>query len=198
MRNNFFSACCRQAVAAVGCVGVAVLLSACGGDESNAREYDLPSNFCGVEVPTGLYDPIFPPGGEVESRGRFDGAVPAGLNCSYRVDGETAVMSGTSGDSEFDSFLAVRGLDYSMSEAENVAGEYEALVWPGFVMAKAPCTVGDDESAIIRSFTVAVQVQHPEDGEESKRILSEFIQPYMAALLDQIPCAEYGAGEGGE
>ena len=40
----------------------------------------------------------------------------------------------------------------------------------------------------IGSFTIAVEAAYPEDDEESVRVLTELIQPLMAAALEQSVC----------
>jgi hypothetical protein len=66
-----------------------------------------------------------------------------------------------------------------------VEGEFEAMVWLGLALAGTPCPEGE----VIHSFMVGIRTQHPDDEEESVRVLSELIQPYMRAALDASVCA---------
>jgi hypothetical protein len=43
---------------------------------------------------------------------------------------------------------------------------------------------------MMEGFLVYLQVSHPEDDEESVEVLSQLIQPYMAAAIDGVPCEE--------
>ncbi|MEV1007849.1 hypothetical protein [Streptomyces sp. NPDC049881] len=168
-----------------------VLLAACGG-EPEEREYALPQDLCGIDVPQELYEPLFPPGTELQVTGRYseDMQLLVGQNCGYDLDGEDVFETRTAALDRFDSYLSSRDLDYSMDDAEEIAGDFDVVVWPGFAMAKAPCTIGNEDASVIEWFMIALRADHPEDDAESRAVLVRLIEPYMRAMLQQMPCAE--------
>ncbi|MFD5321438.1 hypothetical protein [Streptomyces sp. NPDC127098] len=177
----------KMGIARVGVLASAVIaaVSGCGGDPQ-AREYALPSDLCGTEVPSELYDGLFPNGSEVEIQESFSAPGPPLYECEVTVDGNGVIRSGTAAWDDFEAGIDNFGLPVEIEEGDPVSGTYDARVWPGAAIAQASCP----ELGSRGSFMVYIRAEHPEDEAESKSIMSELIQPYMAAVVDLIP--EYG------
>jgi hypothetical protein len=179
-------------------LAVAVATTGCGGGDPTEREYALPDTLCGLDVPRDLYAPLFPPGSDLSTE-RFS-ALPsdniASLDhCLIEVGGELAIWSDATGDDTFPLYMSSRydplfvyereeSLEYDMADGTPVDGEFEAMVWPGFAIAGTSCRPGEN----INSFTVGIRADYPEDEEESVRVLSALIQPFMRAAVDSSIC----------
>ncbi|MEV8117448.1 hypothetical protein AB0O69_21510 [Streptomyces xiamenensis] len=164
-----------------------LLITSCGGDSAE-RNYAVPSDLCGLDVPRDLYDPVFPPGSQLAVEDSFDLSGPLTLlgdTCTIEVDGSQVVHSATYAWDSFDKVSVGEG------EGEAVSGAFNAMVWPGVAMAQAPCTIAVSESHhMTESFMISLEMTHPEGDEESVEVLSQLIQPYMAAAIDGVPCEE--------
>ncbi|MEO3750871.1 hypothetical protein [Streptomyces sp. B6B3] len=194
-----------------GAVALLIGLSTvgCGDDGPTEAEYPIPETFCGLDVSRNLYAPIFPPGtGDLSVEEDFTAAMPnlASVDrCRISLDDEQAILAETFAAGSFEDFLRSPGHDdleeeYDVADGEPVEGEFDAMVWPGFVLAGAACEPG--EGVPINSFTVGITAEYPEDDEESVRALSELIQPFMRAALEQSlctpgdnPASEYSTGD---
>lgn len=171
-----------------------VLAAGCGGDGSAEREYAVPDTLCGLQLPQRLYDPLFPPGsGSPDSSdlSRYFPYLDTNESCSVSVEGEDVILVQTWAADSFADFLQRPGPEdlageYDLADGEPVDGPYDAMVWPGLALAGTPCEPG--EAVAIGSFTIAVEAAYPEDDEESVRVLTELIQPLMAAALEQSVC----------
>jgi hypothetical protein len=164
----------------------ALSTTGCGDDSPTEREYALPETLCGLDVPKDLYDPLFPPGSDVKVEG-FPGLPYLSADrCHVSVDGEEAILADTGGEDSFQGYMdgVGRHYDYDMDDGTPVEGEFEAMAWPGFVVAGTSCRPG----AIIDSFTVGIVADYPEDDEESVRVLSDLIQPFTRAAVDNSQC----------
>ncbi|WP_158708031.1 hypothetical protein [Streptomyces sp. NRRL F-2890] len=182
----------RRAWIGFSVASAALLLSACSSGPAE-RNYSLPDTMCGLDLPENLYDPVFPPGSEKEVLDSFEkyGGLFAGRSCVIEVDGEVAIRSETTAGGDFQTVIAREGVTVEEAEGRHVAGEFEAMVWPGLAVAKAPCTVPvNSDHNMMEGFLVYLQVSHPKDDEESVEVLSRLIQPYMAAAIDGVPCEE--------
>ncbi|GAB2906866.1 hypothetical protein [Streptomyces mayteni] len=185
MAQNAMGSALKKMVALSAVAGMTL---ACGGP--NGREYALPDDLCGLEIADELYDPLFPNGTELETESSFTDmrSTPVGHECQLTVDGDEVVYSRTRGAEDFQTFINYLDLPVEMHEGEPVPGDYNAVVWPGVAMAQVPCPPEN----MISSFMVVLRAEYPEDEEESARVLSDLIEPYMAAALDLIP--EYQCG----
>ncbi len=139
------------------------------------------------------YEPLFPAGSELhvaESFERFD-RQPTRW-CRMLVDDEIVLNADAAGADGFeDAGTESRGLD--LADAEQVPGEFDAVVWPGVAMATAPCAVpGPGGHTYIDQLTLVLETEHPGIEDESVRVLSEVIQPLFAGVLEMTPCAENG------
>ncbi|MGW7292705.1 hypothetical protein ACWGIB_10010 [Streptomyces xiamenensis] len=170
-----------------------LLITSCGGDSAE-RSYAVPSDLCGLDVPQDLYDPAFPPGSQLAVEDAFDVSGPITLlgdRCSIEVDDKQVVHSATYAWESFDKVSVGDGQKLSTAEGEVVSGEFNAMVWPGVAMAQAPCTINVNENhSMTESFMISLEMAHPDNAEESVEVLSELIQPYMAAAIEGVPCAE--------
>jgi hypothetical protein len=168
---------------------VAALGTGCGSDPTE-REYAVPETLCGLEVHRELYAPLFPPGSDLID-GTFMGIPHLTVDtCEVSVDDEEIIESETSGFSTYREFMLGAGLrrydeDYDVEDGTPVDGEFDAMVWPGLVIARTPC----EEGEAIHSFMIGIRTAYPDDEEESVRVLSELSQPYMRAALDASVCA---------
>ncbi|MGK5531400.1 hypothetical protein [Streptomyces sp. URMC 129] len=160
---------------------------------SEERSYALPSEFCGLSLAEDLYEPLFPNGSELQVGMSFDDFSDgtATRYCSLSVDDDEFVRINADGTDEFEHAVVDLSTDVEMSDAESVPGEFDALVWPGVAMAKAPCTVpGVLSSNRIDTLLVTLETDHPGDDDESVRVLSDLIQPLMTEALKATPCQE--------
>jgi hypothetical protein len=139
-----------------------------------------------VKADEGLYDAIFPPGEQLAMDGDLVRSGPS-AECEIRVDGELTVQVNTfPAEDDFESMAALGPSEVEMNGGEEIAGEYNALVWPGVAMASAKCSW----QGYTDGYTLALWASHPE-GDESKEVLSDLIQPYMRATVESIPCEPY-------
>jgi hypothetical protein len=180
----------RLARAGAAALVIGLSTVGCGDDGPTEREYALTDTLCGLNVPRDLYDPLFPPGSDLSVED-FTGMpyMTSGYRCLVSVDDEQVILAETRGDDGFQSFLMNPGNDdleeeYAIADGTPVEGEYEAMVWPGFAIAGTSCEPGTS----IHSFTIGIQAEYPEDDEESVRALSELIQPFMRAAVEQSVC----------
>ncbi|MFB4193476.1 hypothetical protein [Streptomyces carpaticus] len=161
----------------------------------------MPEDLCGLPVEQETFEPLFPPGGELAVKKSFSDhartSLLVGARCLIEVDGERVIESGTTGYDGFDRALFNLGSELAVEDGRDVPGEFNARVWPGLALAQAPCTVsmspGHNE---MESFLVYLQVAHPKNEEQAVEVLSDVIQPYMAAAIEGVPCAER-EGSGG-
>ncbi|WP_129841634.1 hypothetical protein [Streptomyces sp. RFCAC02] len=161
------------------------MLSACGGPSE--REYALPETLCGVGVDQALYDPLLPPGDELETPWLFENHGPFTMHqCLLLVDGEEAVRAFTSSDMDFEKTISREDLGVDLNDAVERDGAYEVRVWPGVAMARMECHANQ-----LVSVTLTVEAPYPEDDEESVRVLSDLIEPFMDATMQLIPCEEF-------
>ncbi|MGP3968132.1 hypothetical protein [Streptomyces sp. 6N223] len=131
---------------------------------------------------------IFPPGERVTTDG--DMLRGATAVCRILVDGELAIrVEGFPKEHDYKAMANIGPGEYAVevSDGEDVAGKYDALVWPEWVMASAPCTWED----YTEGYTVALRASYPEDDEESERVLADLIQPLMDAIVKSAPCVPY-------
>jgi hypothetical protein len=152
--------------------------------EPTERSYSVPDDICGLDLPQELYTPLFPPGSEVAVEGAFPSEDMGIERCRVTVDEEVVISVDTSGFDEIEEYLSVHGYDYAIGDATSVNGEFDALAWPGLTIAHTPCEPG----TVLHAFMVAIQADHPDDEEESVRILSDLIQPLMRAAVDASQC----------
>ncbi|WP_216355935.1 hypothetical protein [Streptomyces sp. MP131-18] len=176
-------------MATTALLAVSSMVTGCGG--SGEREYALPETLCGVDMAEELYEPLFPPGSELDvaqSFERFD-SQPTRW-CRVLVDEEIVLNADAAGGDGFeDAGTESRGLD--MADAESVSGEFEAVVWPGVAMATAACAVpGPGGHNYIDQLTLVLETEHPGDEDESRRVLADVIQPLFAGALEMTPCEE--------
>jgi hypothetical protein len=111
--------------------------------------------------------------------------------CQVTADDEQVIRVDTLGADSFQGFLNGVGHDhleeeYDVEDGTPVEGEFEAMVWPDFAIAGTSCE--PEERVNISSFTIGIEAEHPEDDEESVRALSELIQPFMKAAIEQSIC----------
>ncbi|WP_129841632.1 hypothetical protein [Streptomyces sp. RFCAC02] len=117
----------------------------------------------------------------------FDIAGPyVGHTCELQVDGDPAVTAGTYGFMDFEDGISRAGLDVDLHDAVERDGTYEVRVWPGVAMARMECHAID-----IVSVMLTLEAPYPEDDEESVRVLSDLIDPFMDATMQLIPCEEF-------
>ncbi|MFF2373139.1 hypothetical protein ACFVUW_01975 [Streptomyces xiamenensis] len=148
-----------------------------------------------MDVSSDLYDPLFPSGSDVSVVTSFadlaDLGLLAGHECLIEVDGKEVIRSGDSAFDDFDTVIAGQKLDVKESEFVPIDGEFEARIWPGVAVAKAPCTVSlTPGQNSMETYTIFLKSAYPKDDEESVEVLSQLIQPYMAAAIEGVPCAE--------
>lgn len=176
---------------AMAWVAVAAMVAGCSGGSAE-REYALPPNLCGLETGKDRYDLLFPPGEEVEILRSFAGDEErfVGRQCIIEVDGVEIIRSVTSKDEKFETFIGSKSLDYDIADGKPVSGDFNAMVWPGLAMAQTPCTIPGTHHNLLESFMVVIHSAHPDNDEESVEVLSQLIQPYMAAAIEGVPCAE--------
>jgi hypothetical protein len=161
-----------------------VLTSCAGGDGPDERTYALPETLCGVDVDVSEYEALFPPG----ERSATDGDIleeGAAADCRVDVDDERAIIvSGFPKKDDFQEMAELGPFDIKLRDGEPVSGEYNALVWPHVAMASSDCTWEGHADG----YTLALYSYYPEDDDDSKRVLSELIQPYMRAAVEGAPC----------
>jgi len=165
------------------------LLTAVSADCGQSRDYEVPSDLCGVKLAADVLNPLYPNGEELEveiSFADFKVNFVARL-CSVDVDGRQVIW-GTTSSFEPADVIGAENLPVSLDEATLVPGAYEAMVWPGVAIAEAPCEIPE----IMEQLTVALRVEYPKDEEESERVLGELIQPFMEGALAMVPCGEFG------
>ncbi|WP_326599666.1 hypothetical protein [Streptomyces sp. NBC_01803] len=182
---------------AAGLTLLALSWSAAACDsESAEREYSLPGSLCGASVPEDLYAPLFPPGAALDTEQSFDDVTEfsGSRYCVLSVDGEEILRADATGQDDYSGAIVRHDLDVEEQDGEAVPGDFEAVVWPGVAMAKAPCTLpGIGGSNTIETLMVVLQAEHPGGDDESKQVLSELIQPFMAGTLDMVACQEHEA-----
>jgi hypothetical protein len=170
----------KPKLAIVLLVGVSAL--SCSGEKE--RSYALPPDLCGIEVEQGLYADIFPPGDELTVDGMILNEYGSS-GCGIYVDGErVAYLASYSGDE----MRAVESmpLDLKLSEGTEVPGKFEALAWPGAAIGYGDCTMDDGREG----YTLQIGADHPEDDDESMRVLGELLQSLMHATVDTFDCEE--------
>ncbi|RKN45757.1 hypothetical protein D7294_04670 [Streptomyces hoynatensis] len=168
-----------------------IFLLGCGG--SAEREYALPENFCDVDLPQEDYEALFPPGSELIVQPSYDdfSAGAASRYCRVSVDGEEVIRVDADGVDSFENAIVHSGLSVEMDDAEPVDGEFDAVVWPHVAMATAPCVVPNVEgNNYIETLTLVLSADSPGDDDESVRLLSSLIQPFMAETVEMTPCEE--------
>jgi hypothetical protein len=160
------------------------LISCTGGGHPEERIYSLPQTFCGVDVDVREYEALFPPGEEAVTVGSILEGGAAGI-CVIEVDGERAVqVEGFPREDDFEEMASAGPLDIDVSDGEPVPGEYDARVWPQVAMATDGCAWEGREDG----YTMALYSFYPDDDDESIRVLSRLIQPYMRAIVESAPC----------
>ncbi len=160
------------------------------------REYAVPDTLCGVDVPEELYEPLFPPGSALHSWPSFgDFSEHSGSRyCVLSVDDEEIFRAEAMGYDDYADAISSRGLEMTEEDGTVVPGDHQAIVWPGVAMATVPCTIpGIAGANFIETLTIVLEAEHPGDDEESERVLSELIQPFMAATYDMVACQEHEA-----
>lgn len=165
-------------------------LVACGGP--SGREYAVPDTFCGTKLPAQTYEPLFPSGSDLDVQRSFAdfSEFSASRRCIIKVDGEDAIRA-EAGGFDFEEQFEFYGLAVDIDDAVDVPGEFAAFVLPHVAAASAPCHVPNfGDYYIIRELRLVLAVEAPEDDEESMRVLSEMIQPFMAEAVAMTPCQE--------
>ncbi len=153
----------------------------------------MPETLCGFDLAKDLYDPLFPPGSDLIVTDYPDDTLMAIDSCEIGLDGNEIIRSETSGAYSFQDYMDAvgRNYDYDVKDGSPVDGEFEAMVWPGFAIAGTACEPGE----MIDWFTVGLRVEHPDDDDESVRVLSELIQPFMQAAVEKSACRPDPQGE---
>ncbi|MFI7275485.1 hypothetical protein [Streptomyces sp. NPDC049879] len=185
----------RRATAAKAALSLAIVgmcVASCSDDGgSGTREYAVPETLCELPVEQALYEGLFPPGERAEREGTV-GGVTWSYFCTWTVDGEVAfaveAMPGGTG-----------GLEGFASEAEEAAGEpveiagpYEARVWPRVAIARGACDNTGADTGVFQDsgpLTVVIRAHFPEDDDEAQAILRELLIPVMEAERDRVGCA---------
>ncbi|RKN45759.1 hypothetical protein [Streptomyces hoynatensis] len=172
-------------------LALAALLLGCGGP--SGREYALPRNFCGVDLPQEDFESLFPAGSKLLIQPSFDdsSAWAGSRYCRIAVDGDDVIRADANGVDSFEGAIVHSDLSVEMDEAEPVEGEFDAFVWPHVAMATAPCHLDSGAGFnTIETLTLALTADSPGDDDESVRVLSELIQPFMAATVEMTACQE--------
>ncbi len=165
--------------------------------ENKTRNYDIPDPLCGNEIDSALYEPLFPPGDEIEVFDYYNivssGELSPTGECFAEVDGEQAIFidmfpgeSTTTDSSDLvhyaNNIMGVSGT-YSLQDAEQIdESPRETWVWSDFVVASAVCeSSSNDFSNIFMS--VKLDWVGDDDYRDSLR---ELIDPLVDEQLNRI------------
>ncbi|MFR9724677.1 hypothetical protein ACL02R_15140 [Streptomyces sp. MS19] len=183
----------RAPRAAVSAVLLAVLTASCTDDRAPAeREYALPDTLCGLRVEQALYEGLFPPGRRLEVSGGRPGTTWLSY-CTVSVDDETVLRFdiGQSDGRAPDMYLLAWGDEYEMRDGKMMPAEYETVVWPHAAVARGTCDNRGTDTRYPQdatSHSIVLETFHPQDDEESARILSYLITPIVDADRDELGC----------
>ncbi|RBM20218.1 hypothetical protein [Streptomyces sp. PT12] len=182
----------RRLCLAGATLAVSVTAVGCGGSEE--RDYALPGDFCGVDMPEELYAPLFPGGSELSVSRSFDEFGNLAVRfCRMSVDDEIILTAESTGTGSFGDTESWDLGPLDPDDTETVPGEFGARVSPGVAMALAPCTVpGPGGEPTIETLKLVLETEHPGDDEESKDVLAGLVQPLMAGAMEMTPCQEHG------
>ncbi|MDT0307573.1 hypothetical protein RM780_11435 [Streptomyces sp. DSM 44917] len=173
--------------------------SACssGAGEEGTREYSVPNPLCTVELPAGLYDPVYPPGEAAEVVREFlvhsdETLSPVG-ECVVAVDGTTAVSVDASASSDggiapgVAPYLHEFGYDhaYDLADAESFTeGPRETAVWADFAVTHVACVSSPELD--LTGVTVSIRLDWAQGGPDRREELRELIGPYADAYLARL------------
>ncbi|WP_147450870.1 hypothetical protein [Streptomyces hoynatensis] len=146
----------------------------------------MPTDLCGVEVDQDLYDPIFPPGDDIDISGSVSREFPLS-GCTVEVDGEEVINLGTFPSGyDLEGLVVIGPYQNDLDEGEEVPGRYEMMVWPDAVFAVSDCVV----PRYAPGFSVGLWATYPDDEDDSRRILADLIEPLTASAAQEVGCVE--------
>ncbi|MEU9014137.1 hypothetical protein AB0D12_31090 [Streptomyces sp. NPDC048479] len=166
-------------------VGATLLAALAGCGES--RDYAVPNKACGVSVDAGLLAPLLPKGDKLQVKDTDQGSESP--RCRLLVDNRLAVdLRGDVVPADTDPIQAnSQGLARLGNPAKADIGD-DARIADRGAMSVGACTY----KGVRRKLAVEVELKGevPDDTQERRRMLSDFLKSYLPEALQAQGCTE--------
>ncbi|ARQ68203.1 hypothetical protein [Streptomyces marincola] len=169
-------------------LGLAVLLTACSGDDTN---YAIPAEICETAIAPETLQVLLPPGDEFEAA---SAPVSTTVTCEVSIDSRLYIdITGYAVVGALDPSEHARALQLENSVEENWGVGMPAVLADKGALVSLPCGAGDGTDAML--VQILVIGDHVPENERRQRV-TDFTRSYVTGLAEQLDCDARPASAG--